>query len=311
MASYHSSKGKRLFVSRTTRYRIRKEKEKELSIDGSGVADDYDFDFAYNSSSSQDSLTDNQIHDSSYLDQETSGLQSDFHRDFASDLESRLESLDVESNIYVDAGDNCPGSEWPLLTTNNENAGDSDSSECEETDRGFSMQVDTSSESAGCDVITQSTQAVPDSDCRLFEGSLISLSASNVLLLEYSMKHNLTDAALADLLKLLKLLLPSPNNCPRSTYLFRKLFNQQSFNINTQYFCNTCFTRVDSTLDCPNCQVTLINHFSSFIQLSIEQQLQMILSSELCFSICTSIYHCWYNSRGIVHIILHDMYQVI
>ena len=87
MASYHSSKGKRLFVSRTTRYRI--QKEKELSIDGSGVADDYDFDFAYNSSSSQDSLTDNQMHDSSYLDQETSGLQSDFHRDFASDLESR------------------------------------------------------------------------------------------------------------------------------------------------------------------------------------------------------------------------------
>ena len=81
------------------------------------------------------------------------------------------------------------------------------------------MQMD-SSELAERNVIMQ---AVPDSDCPLFEGSSISTSVSNVLLLEYSMKHNLTNAALADLLKLLK---PSPNNCPRSTHLFRKLFNQ-------------------------------------------------------------------------------------
>ena len=49
MASYHNCKGKRMFVSRTIRYRLRKEKELSIGRSGvaEGVADDYDFNFNF------------------------------------------------------------------------------------------------------------------------------------------------------------------------------------------------------------------------------------------------------------------------
>ena len=157
-----------------------------------------------------------------------------------------------------------------------------ESNDCDETALP-SMEVDSGhgSKSTERDV-SRVTQAI--ADCPLFESSSVSTSASNVLLMEYGMKHNLTNEALEDLLKLLKLLLPSPNNCPRSTYLFRKLFNDyQSFTCSTDYFCNNCLMQVDLTLEFPKCKVLLTNCTPSFIQIPMEQQLQKILARELTY----------------------------
>ena len=239
--------GKRMFVSRTTIYRIRKEKND---------LENYDDDFAY-AGKTTCSIS------SQTTEQTTSETaETDNH---------------YEPNTFVDDrfGDE---------NDTDDTVGDSDgycdeSNDCDET-APPGMEVDSGhgSKSAEYDV-SRVTRAI--ADCPLFERSSVSTSASNVLLMEYGMKHNLT---LEDLLKLLKLLLPSPNNCPRSTYLFRKLFNDyQSFTYSTDYFCNNCLMQVDLTPECPKCKVILTNRTSSFIQIPMEQQLQKSLASELTY----------------------------
>ena len=60
----------------------------------------------------------------------------------------------------------------------------------------------------------------------LFEGSALTTTASDVLILEYSMKHGLTNEAITDLLKLLQLHLPMPNKCTNSIFSLKKLYGE-------------------------------------------------------------------------------------
>lgn len=65
------------------------------------------------------------------------------------------------------------------------------------------------------------TEDVPAEDMlaaeRLYEGSLLTVPASNVLLYKFAMKHNLSNECLSDLLQLLKLHCLTPNKCVAST----------------------------------------------------------------------------------------------
>ena len=122
----------------------------------------------------------------------------------------------------------------------------------------------------------------------LFEGSLLNTLSSNVLILKYSMKHKLTNDALADLLKLLKLHLPTPNRCIESVYRLRKSINQfvTGYVHTTHYFCSSCSTEIEvNCVLCPNsdCEAALVSNDSrsSFIEVPIEQQLKKIVESEL------------------------------
>lgn len=142
-------------------------------------------------------------------------------------------------------------------------------------------------ESAGledelADMVSES-EAVADQP--LYEGSVLSQAASNILIMQYKMKHNITLAALSDLLKLIKLHCPSPNSCVDSTYLFRKIFSDLKYPIVHQHFCSRCCAVLDSNPFCPNADclqdVSKDSNRSSFIQVSIEHQLQALMRSKL------------------------------
>lgn len=117
----------------------------------------------------------------------------------------------------------------------------------------------------------------------LYEGSLLSVPASNVLIYKLCMKHNLSKECLSDLLKVMELHCPTPNNCVGSVYLLKKYFGDDKLKTKFHYFCGTCYMSVDEAAHlCPNpdCGADLSSNgaMSSFIELSIEQQLQKILS---------------------------------
>ncbi len=85
----------------------------------------------------------------------------------------------------------------------------------------------------------------------LHEGSSFTVCSSSVLVMKCKMRHNLTQEALADLLQLLNLHCPSPNQCPSSVYLFNK------------QYCGSDLSVPDSA--------------SSFIEVPLDSQLRVLL----------------------------------
>ena len=125
----------------------------------------------------------------------------------------------------------------------------------------------------------------------LYKGSSLTMSASNILVMAYSMKHNLSNEAIGDLLQLLKLHLPNPNNCVGSAYSFKKQFAVNSTpKVDHHYFCSKCFQNVEpSVLVCPNVDcgedLSLNGNLASFMEVSIEDQLQRLLACKLLICI--------------------------
>ena len=116
----------------------------------------------------------------------------------------------------------------------------------------------------------------------LYKEAMIKTSASSVLIMKYAMKHKLTREAIADLLQIVKLHCPSPNNIPSSLFHFKKQFKDFQYPIKYHYFCNTCLSEVPKSgefctnHDC-NHSFAETNSLSSFIELPIGLQLKTIL----------------------------------
>ena len=123
--------------------------------------------------------------------------------------------------------------------------------------------------------------AATNTDCPLYSGASLTVSSSNILIMQYKMRHNLTDQALADLLHLLRLHCPTPNHCVPSIYHFEKPFQRMKYPILFHYFCSSCLQGVsDSDSFCKNqlcrCELKAIGARSSFIEVPIEAQLQTL-----------------------------------
>ena len=87
----------------------------------------------------------------------------------------------------------------------------------------------------------------------LYKEALITTSASSVLIMKYAIKHKLSGEALADLLQILKLYCPSPNNTPSSLFRFKKQFNDYKYPVKHHYFCNACLSEVPENAEfCSN-----------------------------------------------------------
>jgi len=108
---------------------------------------------------------------------------------------------------------------------------------------------------------------------------------SNVLLKRFTVRHHLTKDALSDLLELLSMYSPS-NIWPPSVYLFNNQFHSLHCKPIFHYFCSECYSSVTNNNEskCPNsfCQkeFTKRGDISSFIELSLQQQLENLLQSE-------------------------------
>jgi len=129
------------------------------------------------------------------------------------------------------------------------------------------------------------TSCAISSSALLYEGADLTVGASSVLLLQFKMRHNLTQEALGDLVELVKLHCPSPNKCFQSLYLFKKQFSDHKLPVMLHYFCSSCLqTTEDDNQNCQNPsrnkELSAAGAKSSFIEVSIEAQLQKILHRE-------------------------------
>lgn len=277
------SEPKKQCLSRTTRYRLRKERGKESKCTPS------DFDHSSHQEAAE-------------YDRNTLQCSNDYHTGSVVSP-----SLDDGTTATYHDWIEMPNSQSCLEScaftpANN----DLDCTDYREPDYHYHMYYSDDAESDnndidtniddtdnGIDTMNQDTNTVNMSEPvvshpKLFEGSPLDTLSSNVLIMKYSMKHKLTNDALADLLKLLKLHLPTPNHCSESVYCLRKSLDQLATGYLhvTHYFCSSCSTEVEENcVLCPNpdCETALvsIDSRSSFIEIPIEQQLKKIIDSEL------------------------------
>lgn len=130
---------------------------------------------------------------------------------------------------------------------------------------------------------SESNTESPESPKKVFVDCPLTESASNLLVLQYSIRHSLSQEAVADLLKLLQIHCPTPNTVPSSLYLFRKQFPSLQNMATSHYFCSFCLQEVSGKelSSCPNfaCGKSLqtFQALSSFFELSIEQQITNLL----------------------------------
>ena len=117
----------------------------------------------------------------------------------------------------------------------------------------------------------------------VFQGCPLSKSSSNLLVLKYKIRHNLTLQATSDLLDLLQLHCPSPNSIPSSLHCFNMQFPTLCYKTTLHYFCSSCLQLVPNkqTSTCPNtsCGKSLraFRALSSFIELSLDDQIKNLM----------------------------------
>ncbi len=135
------------------------------------------------------------------------------------------------------------------------------------------------------------TLPMTTNDDLLYDGAPLTVPASGVLIMQYKMRHKLTDESVADLLELLRLHCPTPNCCIPSMYHFKKQFRSLVRPIQFHYFCSNCLQPADeqqSSTVCSNplCKsdLTEVGARSSFIETDIESQLQVLFERK-----CTHI----------------------
>ena len=123
----------------------------------------------------------------------------------------------------------------------------------------------------------------------LYKEASITTSASSVLLMKYAMKHKLSMEALTDVLHIIKLHCPSPNDIPSTFFHFKKQFKDFQYPVKYHYFCNACLSEVPKTVEfCSNqaCSYsfTKANSLSVLIELPVGLQLKSILGRK-----CTTV----------------------
>ena len=89
--------------------------------------------------------------------------------------------------------------------------------------------------------------SVTSNDILLYAGASLTFSASNIMIMQFKMRHNLTDQSLTDLLNLLKIHCPKPNNVPNSIYHFKKFFRESKYQIKYHYYCTKCLQNIDTS----------------------------------------------------------------
>ncbi|XP_062858563.1 uncharacterized protein LOC134320859 [Trichomycterus rosablanca] len=122
----------------------------------------------------------------------------------------------------------------------------------------------------------------------LYPGSDITLAQCVVLILAYSLRHNLSARAVEDNLKLLSLLLPANNILPHSLHIFKTLFKNPADSITIHYFCEGCgMCLPKQNTHCMACGDKSDNdknlrEGNFFISVSLDSQIRDILQREDC-----------------------------
>ncbi len=124
-----------------------------------------------------------------------------------------------------------------------------------------------------------------EAEVPIYSKQPISLEASNITIMHYKMRHNLTDQAVSDLLALLSLHCSSSNTYSSSLHHLKKNFDHFPTIIN-HYYCSACFQSADeSTKTCTNAlcgrDLSCLEGRSSFIEVPIEMQLKSLFKRKI------------------------------
>lgn len=136
------------------------------------------------------------------------------------------------------------------------------------------------------DEIPEPPETTTTSALQLYEGSALTSLSSSLLIFQYKMRHQLTEAALADLLQLIQMHCPSPNQCPASVFQLNKHFPDMNYKVQLHHFCSRCMQSINigchktCTNEFCNTDLGSPNAISAFIEVPIESQLKVILESE-------------------------------
>lgn len=110
----------------------------------------------------------------------------------------------------------------------------------------------------------------------LFYGCLLTSQESVLLQLRFAMTHNLTKAARQDLLELISLHCPTPNNCCTTIYRSNLMVKNGKEEIQKHFYCSMCHSSCTSAQKtCERCESELKKK-EYFVYLSIENQLKRI-----------------------------------
>lgn len=121
----------------------------------------------------------------------------------------------------------------------------------------------------------------------IYPGALLTKEESNLLIMSFMIRHNLSDAALEDLLELIHCHIPKTLNV--SKYKFLKKFPNTA-DIKTFYYCPNCFILLNfGTAPCVTCtsccknflQNSLKRNGHFFLHISLKNQLSSLFSGPL------------------------------
>ena len=116
----------------------------------------------------------------------------------------------------------------------------------------------------------------PESFQKIYNGSNISVCGFNCMVMKFANKHNLTYSAIGELLELLNIICPRPNEIPTSIYKLKKFFKQFENNSScSRIFCANCKIFEDEGR-C-TCKVPNKGHM---VSTGVEKPLQAILSGK-------------------------------
>ena len=125
--------------------------------------------------------------------------------------------------------------------------------------------------------VTHISDAKLCSSERLYDASHLSRPVSHLLITKFARRHSLSSVAVQDLLTLVRLHCPSPNQCYWTLYEFNKETEDIHKIITYHYYCGSCTSEVPSACEgfCANCHASLKDRgsVSSFLELSMEEQL--------------------------------------
>ena len=97
--------------------------------------------------------------------------------------------------------------------------------------------------------------------------------------MSFALKHNLTDAALQDLLQLVSYFIPKPNIWVSSLYTFKKIFNTTQLKSTCIYYSKYCKSTIDDILQlkCHLCG-TEQDSKSYFVSIRIKDQIKNLFN---------------------------------
>jgi len=123
-----------------------------------------------------------------------------------------------------------------------------------------------------------------DDEVPLYPGATISLKVVLLLLLAFVVRHKLSKEATDDLLYIINLICPQPNNCCTSVFKFRKSFSYLQIPTKLSYYCSSCIVPINYPLvkvcNFCNSMFTSAKLPSYFVHLSVPYQIKALFAKK-------------------------------